>query len=252
MTKSILYVEGLTKVYGAKRALDGVTFGLESGRIYGLVGNNGAGKSTLLRLITGLSRPTSGSIRLFDSHNERELRRARQRTGALVERPAYYRDMRVSQNLRAQAMLCRRQPKAAEIEALRERVGIGRNQIGDPRLSQCSLGQQQRYGIAAALLGEPELLILDEPINGLDPSGVQEVREYLREVQAQGITILISSHLLEELYKLATDYIFLDQGRIIEQITAKVLDERLAENQEDGLETYFLDLVKRHREGAPS
>lgn len=231
------------------RQATNVSIQLVPGRIYGLVGNNGAGKSTLLRLITGLSKPTAGTLSLFGSRNARELRRARQRTGALIEHPTFYRDMRVSQNLNAQAILCQKQPNRQDIEFLRNQLGIGRNQIGDPRLSQCSLGQQQRYGIAAALLGAPSFLLLDEPINGLDPSGVQEIREYLQTIHQKGATILISSHLLEELYKLATDYIFLDKGKVIEQITAEMLDARLKATEGTSLEKYFLDLVQQTEAG---
>lgn len=208
MPEYILETMDLSKRYRKKMALDQVSLRLEAGHIYGLVGNNGSGKSTLLRIITGLSKPTSGGIKLFGCENKRELNNARKRLGALVEAPAYYADMTIGQNLYMQALLCENKVTKNDIISLRKKLGIDAREIGELRLSQCSMGQKQRYGIAAAVLGDPELLILDEPLNGLDPSGVRELREFLKLINQKGVTILISSHLLAELYKLATDYIF--------------------------------------------
>ncbi len=246
MGEAILAVKDLSKNYKSKRALDQVSFTLESEHIYGLVGNNGAGKSTLLRLITGLSRPSSGSISLFGSCSNSELQKARQRTGALIETPALYSDMTISQNITMQAILCKTRLTKQEIFDLRAQLGIPAQTIGNPRISQCSQGQRQRVGILAALVGKPELLILDEPLNGLDPSGVTELRGFLQELNKKGITILISSHILEEMHKLATDYIFLDQGKLIQTISASALDQViLVRNCETdySLERYFLDLL---------
>jgi ABC-2 type transport system ATP-binding protein len=249
MGQTILELKDLSKKYGSKTVLDQLSFSLEAGHIYGLVGNNGAGKSTLLRMITGLSRPTAGSISLFGSKSGRQLQQARLRVGALIETPAFYADMTIAQNLHMQAILCKTRLSGQEILDLRTELGIAANQIGELRLSQCSLGQRQRVGIAATLVGKPELLILDEPLNGLDPSGVTELRGFLQTLNQKGITMLISSHILEELHKLATDYIFLDRGAILQTITAAELEYRILEQQTDSngdydLEHYFLDLVR--------
>lgn len=246
MGEQILNINALSKHYKSKKALDGVSLVLEAGHIYGLVGNNGAGKSTLLRLIAGLSSPNSGSISLFGSQTTKQLQQARQRIGALIETPALYADMTISQNIRLQSILCKTPLGKQEIYDLRKRLGLPVQTIGNPRISQCSQGQRQRLGILMTLVGKPEFLVLDEPLNGLDPSGVTELREFLQELNEKGITILISSHILEELHKLATDYVFLDHGKIVQTITAKELDQRIAARNREtdyGIERYFMDLL---------
>lgn len=252
---AVLEVKGLKKEYGrgANRvtALGGVDLSLESGRIYGLVGNNGAGKTTLLRLIAGLSFPTAGSVALFGETGEAGLRRARQRLGVLISEAAGYEDLTLWQNLRAQAVLL---PKgeAADLRALCAFVGLEPGSLRRT-LRQCSTGQKQRYGIAAALLGNPELLLLDEPMNGLDPGGVVEVRELiLRLSRERNMTILVSSHLLAELHKIATDYIFLRYGKVLETVTAAELDSRAEERGLKDVEAYFLELNRaaKEREGS--
>ena len=252
MDDCILKVEGLTKRYGIRAesrvtALKELSFSLERGHIYGLVGNNGAGKTTLLRILCGLTLPDAGSLSLFGSTNERELREARKRLGVLIEAPNYYEEMSVIQNLRAQALLLPRAERE-EPEALCALLGID-GRVARRRIRKCSLGERQRYGLASALLSRPELLLLDEPLNGLDPNGVMELRELLLSLnQERGITLLLSSHLLAELHKVATDYIFLRRGELAECVSAEELDRRIEEQGLRDVESYFVAL---NREGSP-
>ena len=245
----ILQARGLTRRYGLRAenrvtALKELSFTLKRGRIYGLVGNNGAGKTTLLRILSGLSTADEGSLSLFGSTNERELRLARRRLGVLVEAPNYYEDMTLLQNLRAQAMLLPRESRR-EPRELCGLLGVT-PQVARRRLRKCSLGERQRYGLASALLGKPELLLLDEPLNGLDPSGVSELRELLLRLnREEGLTMLISSHVLAELHKVATDYIFLRQGELAECLSAEELDRSIEEQGLKDVESWFLALNRR-------
>ena len=245
----ILQAKGLTKRYGLRAenrvtALKELSFTLERGRIYGLVGNNGAGKTTLLRILSGLSTADEGSLSPFGSANERELRLARRRLGVLVEAPNYYEDMTLLQNLRAQAMLLPRESRR-EPRELCGLLGVT-PQVARRRLRKCSLGERQRYGLASALLGKPELLLLDEPLNGLDPGGVVELRELLLRLnREEGLTMLISSHVLAELHKVATDYIFLRQGELAECLSAEELDRSIEEQGLKDVESWFLALNRR-------
>ncbi len=247
--------KGLAKQYGRGQnrvtALSDVELNLEPGRIYGLVGNNGAGKTTLLRLMAGLAVPTAGELSLFGASDEKSLGEARKRLGSLISEPAGYEDLTLRQNLKAQSILLPRE-KRTDIRALCALVGLEDGALRRT-LRQCSTGQKQRYGIASALLGEPELLLLDEPMNGLDPSGVVEIRELiLRLNRERGMTILLSSHLLAELHKVATDYIFLRFGRVMETVTASELDSRVAARKLKDVEAYFIALNRdaKAREGS--
>ena len=225
------------------KALDKVDLALEGGRIYGLVGNNGAGKTTLMRVVTGLVNPTSGSFSLFGSASESELFSARQRTGSMIAQPAGYESLSLWQNLVSQASLM---PAVSQqdISDLCDMVGL-EPRIRNRSLRKASTGEKQRYGLAAALMGRPDFLLLDEPMNGLDPSGIVEIRELLLRLhKEQGLSILISSHLLTELHRVATDYIFLHKGKVVETITAAELDSRIAERGLGNVEEYFLNLVE--------
>lgn len=235
----------LCKKYGHRNntinALLDVSLKLEQGRIYGLVGNNGAGKTTFMRLIAGLVWPSAGTMSLFGASKPSEMQKARQMLGSLISEPCGYEDLSVWQNLKAQDILIPRELKS-DLSATCELVGL-RHETLRRSLRQCSSGEKQRYGLAAALLGSPKLLLLDEPMNGLDPSGVIEVRELLLRLNREyGLTILVSSHILTELHKIATEYIFLRFGRVLETISSAELDNKVKENQYKDVEAYFIAL----------
>jgi len=244
MSESIVTVSNIVKRYRkGVTALDGVSLTLDRGRIYGLIGNNGAGKTTLLRLLTGLAAATEGEITLFGSTSKEAFRTARGRVGALVESPAYYGDLSIEQNLHAYAIL-KGNITSREQKELLEELEISSRQVGKRMTRHCSMGQKQRLGIAFALLGDPELLILDEPMNGLDPSGVIQLRGILSERnQKRNTTMLISSHQLTELNTLATDYIILHRGKVLEIIDSSSLEKRMSQMGCTKLEEYFVSVI---------
>ncbi len=219
----VLETQNLCKQYGHFKALGGLSMHVPQGAIYGFVGKNGAGKTTLIRLICGLQRPTSGSYRLYGQDAQsREIQRARRRMGAVVETPSVYQDMTAVENLRQQYRILGR-PSEDGIEELLQLVGLG--DTGKKKAKNFSLGMRQRLGIAVALAGDPDFLVLDEPVNGLDPQGIVEIRELiLRLNRERNITVLISSHILDELSRLATYYGFIDGGRIVREISAEDLE----------------------------
>ena len=219
----IIQTNALTKQYKEVPALREVTLALEPGKIYGLVGNNGAGKTTLFRILAGLAFPTAGSYSLFGETTQKGLNQAREKIGFLIESPIFYSSMSAKDNLKSVQLLLGRKDKE-EISRVLELVGL--HPTSRQTLRTFSTGMKQRYGLAAALIGDPELLVLDEPLNGLDVEGIQDINRLLVELKDQGKTILLSSHLLAQLYKTATDYIFMDHGQILEQITHAELDER--------------------------
>jgi ABC-2 type transport system ATP-binding protein len=208
----VLITQSLTKRFGNYTALDGIDLNLERGKIYGFVGNNGAGKTTFMRIICGLSYPTSGNICLFGAEDKKGLQNARQRIGALIESPIFYPDMTVQQNIIAQSML-RDVTDKQQVDKLLHLVGLA--DVRNRRIRDFSTGMKQRYGLAVAMLGHPEFLVLDEPLNGLDVEGMDEISQLLATLcRDQGMTILLSSHLLARLEGLATDYIFIDYGKL--------------------------------------
>ena len=231
---AVLRVKALTKSYKEHQVLRGVDMELPRGSIYGLVGRNGAGKTTLIRLICGLQRPDGGCYELFGEKNDsRGIVPVRRKTGAVVEVPSIYQELSAEDNLRAQYKVLGRK-EIETIPALLALVDL--EGTGKKKAKDFSLGMRQRLGIAMALAGEPEFLILDEPTNGLDPQGIIEVRELLRTLNREkGITLLISSHLLSELSRLATHYGFLEDGKILRQVTADKVGE--------DLESYYMDVV---------
>ena len=236
----VLRAQGITKWFGKRTVLQGLDLSLEKGRIYGLIGVNGAGKTTLMRILAGLCLPTEGSLSLLGEAGEAGLCAARRRTGFLIETPIAGETSSVGAYLSRQAGLLGRDGRE-DLKELRKRLGITERQVGRGRYALCSLGQKQRYGLAAALLGKPELLVLDEPMNGLDPAGFREVRELLQQRnREQGVTMLISSHLLEELRRLATDYLFLHEGRLLEHLSAEKMEKRLEEEGLERLEDWYL------------
>lgn len=214
-----LTVTSLKKQYRHFSALNGLSMHVPSGAIYGLVGKNGAGKTTLIRLICGLQEPTEGSYQLYGvSNSNPAIVRVRRRMGAVVETPSIYLGMTAEQSLRQQYLVLGK-PSFEGIGELLRLVGL--EHTGRKKAGNFSLGMKQRLGIAIALCGDPDLLILDEPVNGLDPQGIVEMRELLLRLnQEKHITILISSHILDELSRLATHYGFIDSGCMVKEISA--------------------------------
>ena len=219
----VLATHGLSRAYASSRALDGVSVTVRKGEIYGLVGRNGAGKTTLMRLVTGQSAPTQGSVELF-SQTGRELLPARSRTGAMIETPSFAPFLTARENLEYYR-LQRGVPGKRVVDEVLEQVDL--KDTGKKKFKTFSLGMKQRLGLALALMNHPDFLILDEPINGLDPEGVAEFRALLRRLNRERqTTILISSHILTELSTVATCYGFLEQGRLLEEITAQTLHDK--------------------------
>lgn len=223
MKEYVLKTNNLTKIYHGVNVLHDLSVTLEAGKIYGLIGQNGAGKSTLMRLVTGLSFPTSGSIELFGHTGEKALQIERKRVGSMIEYPSLAPNMTAKENIKLHRIMRGIPDKEVEDELL-ELVGLA--DTNKKKAKNFSLGMKQRLGIAVALLGNPELLILDEPINGLDPLGVVEIRNLLKKLcEEQQMTILISSHNLPELYQTATDYIIIHKGEIKQTLTLAQLEE---------------------------
>ena len=219
----VLETNGLSKRYRAFTALNGLNMHIPKGAIYGFVGRNGAGKTTLIRLICGLQEPTSGNFILYGAKNtDTKIERARRRMGAVVESPAVYPDMTAEENLRQQYLVLG-MPSADGIAELLHLVGLDGTE--KKKVKNFSLGMRQRLGIAIALAGNPDFLVLDEPVNGLDPQGIIEMRELILKLNREhGITVLISSHILDELSRLATHYGFIDGGRMVKELSAAELE----------------------------
>lgn len=197
---------------------------IRKGDIYGFIGKNGAGKTTLIRLITGLIHKTNGEIELFGGSSESELNAARAMVGSLIETPAFYGNMTARENLEVPRLVRNIAGKSCIDEVLKL---VGLEDTGKKKVKNFSLGMRQRLGIANALIGNPRILILDEPINGLDPMGIVEIRELLKKVNREkDVTILISSHILGELSELATCYGIISNGKLIEEISAEALNEK--------------------------
>ncbi|GAA0379561.1 ABC transporter ATP-binding protein [Bacillus horti] len=228
MAKYVLKTNRLSKSYKDTKSLSDVSVALEAGKIYGLVGRNGAGKSTFMKLVAGLSFPTSGSLELFGHSNKQALQAERKRVGCMIEYPSLDLNLSASENMRMHRILRGVPNKEVEQELL---TLVGLNDTKKKKAKNFSLGMKQRLGIAIALLNSPEFLILDEPINGLDPLGVIDIRNLLKKLcEEKQITILISSHNLPELYHVATDYIFIHHGEIKQTLSRKELDERCSQH----------------------
>ena len=227
MSENIVDVKNMTKQYGRQLALDDVSFGIKKGSIVGLIGPNGAGKSTIMKIMGGLVFPTSGSLEMFGESSEKGLNHSRSRTSFMIETPYAKADMSARENLEKQ----RRQkgiPDKGRIDEVLKIVKL--EDTGKKEVKKFSLGMKQRLGIANALLGKPELMVLDEPINGLDPEGIVEIRELLRNLnKEEKVTIIISSHILSELSQLCTDYIFINHGKITDTLTAEELSQECSE-----------------------
>ena len=224
MDNIILQTNGITVKYGDFLALDNVSISIKEKHIYGFIGENGAGKTTLMRVITGLSYPTSGEFTLFGKNTQADILKMRRRVGSIIEAPTLYPNYTAYQNLELQRVLIGN-PDKGVCDRLLELVGL--KDVRSKKVKKFSMGMKQRLGIALALVGKPKLLILDEPINGLDPKNISELRVLLKKLNEENdVTLFISSHILNELYLLATDYYIIHKGRIIESLTHDELETK--------------------------
>lgn len=224
MQNWILETKELTRKFGNQTAVDAINLHVPKGRIYGLLGRNGAGKTTTLRMIMGLVKPTSGEIEIFGKNAQKSAKQVYTRIGSIIETPGFYQNLTGSENLEILARL-RGIHRSDAVQYALSRVGLDK----EPRkiISQYSLGMKQRLGIAAAIMHEPELLILDEPTNGLDPIGIQEMRNFLVSLcEEKHVTIIISSHILSEIEQLANNIGIIHEGKLLEEITLEELRKR--------------------------
>lgn len=219
----VLKTNALCKNYRHFKALNGLSMSVPKGAIYGFVGKNGAGKTTLIRLICGLQEPSSGDYTIYGrKNNAKDIVKSRRRMGAVVETPSIYLDMTATDNLKQQYRILGL-PSFDGLNEILELVGL--ENTGKKKAKNFSLGMRQRLGIAIALVGDPDFLVLDEPVNGLDPQGIIEMRELILKLNRERqITVLISSHILDELSRLATHYGFIDNGQIVKEISAPELE----------------------------
>lgn len=228
----LVQTNNLTKRYGQHRAVNNVNLSVKKGEIYGLIGRNGAGKTTVLRLISGLAKPTEGEICLFEQ-NSHDTVYAQNRVGILIENPGVYPNMSAKDNVKLKCLAMGVSSRSYITELL-ENVGL--SAAGRKKVKHFSVGMKQRLGIALALVGNPELVILDEPINGIDPQGMAEIREIIVRLNTEkNITFIISSHILGELSKIATGYGIIEKGELKKQILKTELTE--------DLEEYYLSLT---------
>lgn len=229
---ALVQTNNLTKQYGKHKVVNSVNLSVKKGEIYGLIGRNGAGKTTVLRLISGLAKPTEGDICLF-GQNIHDTVYAQNRLGILIENPGIYPNMSAKDNIRLKCLAMGISSKSYIAELLE---GVGLSAASKKKVKHFSIGMKQRLGIALALVGNPELVILDEPVNGLDPQGMAEIREIIVRLNAeQNITFIISSHILGELSKIATSYGIIEKGELKKQVLKTELTE--------DLEEYFFSLT---------
>ena len=225
MSEYLLTTQDLTKTYGRHNAIDRVCMHIPKGAVYGFIGRNGAGKTTLMKIIAGLSTQTSGSYELFGCSGA-QLGAVREKVGCLIEAPGIYPDMTAFQNVKAKCLV-RGVYNEGYVNELLQAVGLF--DAGKKKAKDFSLGMRQRLGIAIALVGDPEFMVLDEPINGLDPQGIVEVRETIHRLAIErNITILISSHILDELAKIATHIGIIENGVLLKELSAQQLKDECA------------------------
>lgn len=233
----LITVKDLNKKFKSKVILSDINFSIEKGEIYGLIGNNGAGKTTLLRILCNMLQPTSGTITL----NKEEFVSSVP-IGSLINGPELYFDMTAFQNIKAKALALNVRYSDNEINELLDLVGL--QDTGKKNVRAFSTGMKQRLGIALALVGDPDILILDEPINGLDPQGILEIRNLLTKIHKEhGVTMIISSHILDELAKTATRFCVLHKNKIIKNCTK---EEFMAECGDMGIDEYYLKLLQEN------
>ena len=238
--EEILQVRDITMRFGSKKTvLDRVNLSFEKGGIYGVIGNNGAGKTTLLKIILGLLKSTCGEIVYGEGENGKRIR-----MGALIENPGLYKDMSAYENIKAKALCLGIKYKKSEIDALLELVGLG--DVGKKRTRAFSMGMKQRLGVALALVGDPDLLVLDEPINGLDPQGIHDIRVLIARIQEEKkTTMIISSHILDELAKTATHFCVIHRGKVIKNCPK---EEFMLECGDRDINEYYLSLISGQSE----
>lgn len=223
--KAVIQTKGLCKEFAGKFAVNNINMEINHGDIYGLIGENGAGKTTLMRMLCGLAAPTGGTMRLFESDN---LEKQRRKIGCTIENPAIYPALTARENLEIYRTLMDIQDDNAVSNLL---CLVGLDDVGKKKTKDFSLGMKQRLMIAVAMMGNPELLILDEPMNGLDPMGIKEVRDLLVKLnQESGLTIIVSSHILEELSKMANRYGIIHEGKLIDEFSVGELERRCRQN----------------------
>lgn len=226
MEDMVLQLKGIKKRYGAQQVLKQVDVTIKKGQIYGLVGKNGAGKTTLMRILTGLTKQQAGSMWLLGQDGKNGYDAARKRMGSIIETPSFYPFFDGKTNLE---YYNQQLGGKANVDEVLDLVGLGKS--GKKKFKNYSLGMKQRLGIGLAILNDPEFLVLDEPINGLDPMGIVEVRNLIRKLnQERNITIIISSHILGELESIATNYGFLDKGVILEELSKEELEHKCRPN----------------------
>lgn len=231
--KDVVNIKDLTMRFGKKTVLSDVNISIKSGEVYGIVGNNGVGKTTLLKLVCGLLKPVKGSI-TFGTGDEKPPV-----IGTLIESPGLYGDMSAYANIKAKSLCMGLKYTKKDIQELLETVGLG--DVGKKSVRAFSMGMKQRLAIALALVGEPELLILDEPINGLDPQGINEIRNLVLKVHEKyDVSIMISSHILGELAKVVTRFCVIDKGRIIKECSK---EEFMTECGEKDINEYYLEII---------
>ena len=238
MNDYIIETHDLTKKYGSQTSVSHLNIHVKKGRIYGLLGRNGAGKTTTMRMLLGLTAPTSGEVTIFGKPFQGNEKNILPHIGCLIESPGLYGNMSAYDNLAVKCRLFGINDKRY-IENILKTVGL--SNVGKKKTKHFSLGMKQRLGIGMALVGEPDLLLLDEPINGLDPQGIAEIRDMIFKLRdEQNMTIIISSHILEELSKIATHYGIIHNGTLVQEITKEELMQRCGERME-----IFLDDPKQ-------
>jgi len=233
MSEIAVKVENLTKKYIGKHALDNVSLSIPTGSVYGLIGRNGAGKTTFMKLVLGMINVSEGNIEILGTNN---LDKVRKEIGSIIETPTFYENMNAYQNLKYRAMLLGIEDLDEEVNRVLKEVGLYEQK--HMRAKNYSLGMRQRLGIAAALIGNPKILMLDEPINGLDPVAIKDIRDILLNLKEKGVTIVISSHILGELEKISTNYAIIADGKLVKEIT----EEEIAKSNIN-LEEYFVKLL---------
>lgn len=236
--EDIIVTKNLTKKFKGTKANDNISLNIKKGSIYGLIGRNGAGKTTLMRMLLGLIEPTEGDIELFGKSGKK-MNEQRKKIGSIIETPAFYSKLTAYENLVVRADLIGLKNKKHYIEDALKKVNLYDKR--NCKTKEFSLGMRQSLGIACAILGNPELLILDEPINGLDPIAIANIREILQELNKNGTTIIISSHILEEMEKLATCYGFIVNGQLVKEI-----NEDEVKSKHIDLEKLFIEIAGGH------